>query len=166
MLFEIITVSVLSIPPLPAPHPSAVEKLNRLPNKDTKARILKSAENKAPIPDTLKHRFVEVESFETKSGIVIELEVLETNELVRLPGPSYNWPHDGCYMCLGNYMISHFGQSKEYLDEIGYENWEILYDNLHNDPSFEGVKGENEGWYGGGSSSYQRRGIFSRLRRR
>lgn len=161
-MLKLILLLVFVIPP---PHPSAVKKLSEIPNR--RSLILKSAQNKAPIPDSLKDRFIEVESFETASGIEMVLEVEETSELVRLSGPSYTWPHGNCYMCLGNYMISHFGQSKDYLDEIGYENWGILYDNLQNDPEFEGVKGKNEGWYqNSGSSGYSRRGILGRFFRR
>lgn len=150
---------------LPPPHSITIEKLSK--NQKSKSKILKSAEYKAPIPDELSDRFEEVEVLETKSGVKIKLEIPpETDELKRLPGPSYAWPHGNCYMCLGNILITKYGQSKEYLDKIGSKNWGILYDNLNNDPSFEGVKGSNEGYYGSSGHRCQRRGILGRIFRR
>lgn len=145
---------------VPPPSQDTLEKFQHTPSQ-----IKASAEYKAPIPDELKDRFVEVEEFETEAGVKIVLEVVPpTSELERLPGPSYRWPHGNCYMCLGNTLISRYGQSKKYLDEIGYKNWGVLYDNLNNDPRFQGVKGENEGWYYGNSGrTYQRGGILGRL---
>ena len=151
----LIILLALAVPP---PHPSAIAKLAALPDKVTVSRVLKGRQNPAPIPDELKERFVEVETFEAATGVTIELEVPETAGLVRLPGPSWQWPHGSCAMCVGNSMIQHYGQSKEYLDSIGYDQWKILWDNLHNDPAYEGVKGESQGYYGGSSSG--RRGFF------
>jgi len=146
----------LAVPP---PHPSAVAKIAALPDKPTVSRVLKDRQNPAPIPDELKDRFVEVETFDA-AGVTIELEVPETTGLVRLPGPSYQWPHGSCAMCLGNSLTMNYGQSQAYLNEIGYDQWEILWDNLHNDPAYEGVKGENQGGYDGSSYGTQRRGLF------
>jgi len=147
----------LAVPP---PHPSAIAKIAALPDKVTVSRLLKDRQNPAPIPDELKERFVEVETFEAAADIVIELEVPEATGIVRLPGPSWQWPHGSCSMCLGNSLLMHYGQSKEYLDSIGYDQWGILWDNLHNDPTYKGVKGESQGYYGGSSSGGQRRGLF------
>ena len=163
MFFKMLLVFTVLMPPLPKPHSTAVRTLRKLPVQvREKSKILKSAQNQAPIPDALKDRFILVETFETSSGIKINLEVEENSELTRLPGPKHPWPHGSCAMCLGNQLISHFGQSKEYLDEIGYENWGTLYDNLQNDPKFKGVKGKNEGWYQG-NSSYSTKGILGRI---
>jgi hypothetical protein len=161
MLTELLLSLFVVASPIPPPSPSAVLQLSKLPNK-SKSVIIKN-ENNAPIPDSLKDRF---EVLETSSGIVIELEIPKTEELVRLPGPNYTWPHGGCYMCLGNYMITKFGQSKAYLDKIGYEKWGILYDNLHNDPAYKGVKGVNEGYYGSNHNCMRQRvRLFRRWRR-
>ena len=49
----------------------------------------------------------------------------------RLPGPHWAAPHSGCTMCLGNHLISH-GYSYAYLNQAGYQNWQVLHDNAHN----------------------------------
>lgn len=52
--------------------------------------------------------------------------------LERLPGPHHSYPHMGCMMCLGNHLLGSHGVSYNYLNQIGWNNWETLHDNLHN----------------------------------
>ena len=104
------------------------------------------------------------------SGVTITLTFEEPKieeSLLRLLGPSWPWPHNGCMMCLGNHMILTHGQSANYLRSITYRQWQILHDNLHNsNGKYIGVKGSNEGYIGyeAGGSSYRQRGrLFGRL---
>jgi len=51
----------------------------------------------------------------------------------RVSGSIYYGPHPGCMMCLGNHLIAH-GYSYNYLNSVGYNNWQTLHDNTHNAP--------------------------------
>lgn len=60
--------------------------------------------------------------------------------LERLPGPRHAYPHMGCMMCLGNHLLGSHGVSYNYLNQIGWTNWETLHDNLHNQNNVVKVK--------------------------
>src|SRR5574343_1521269 len=63
--------------------------------------------------------------------------------LERLPGPRHAYPHMGCMMCLGNHLLGSHGVSYNYLNQIGWQNWETLHDNLHNQGNVVKVKKVN-----------------------
>lgn len=87
--------------------------------------------------------------------------------LTRLPGPKWPGPHENCMMCVANHLMGYHGITYEKLMFIGYEQWQTLHDNLHNDPS--GSKAESFNYdaqiigYGGGSN-YSRGSILRRWR--
>lgn len=55
-----------------------------------------------------------------------------TEQIERVPGPTHWGPHPGCKMCLGNHLISSHGYSYNYLNSIGWQQWQTLHDNAHN----------------------------------
>jgi len=62
---------------------------------------------------------------------------LSTTHLVRLDGPSWGtgWGCN-CLMCIGNHLIEEHGILYNYLQKIGYTQWQTLHDNLHNSKEF------------------------------
>jgi hypothetical protein len=65
---------------------------------------------------------------------IVEIKLVEpvSTKLVRLDGPRHYGPHPGCEMCLGNHLVGTHRQARSYLNTIGYSQWVILHDNLHN----------------------------------
>jgi len=80
-----------------------------------------------------------------QSDILTLKENSAPTTLKRLPGQSWGWPC-GCWMCLGNHLINNHNlegyyinpslQATGYLNSIGYNQWQILHDNLHNNSNF------------------------------
>ena len=106
----------------------------------------------------------------TSSGtavrIVLEPPLEPKKTLTRYPGPTWPLPHGGCQMCHGNHILTTHKQSLAYLYEITSAKWQVLHDNLHNDPGFTGTVGTGREWinYSGGTGYSSRRGIFGRRR--
>lgn len=122
----------------------------------------------APIPDSLVTYDV-VDASGNAGQIVLEkLKPEETLE--RLPGPTWRWPHVGCPMCVGNALILK-GFDEQYLRGLTYEQWGVLWDNVHNKPDLVKGKPPGEGYIGyeagGGYSSRPRllERLFGRRRR-
>lgn len=85
---------------------------------------------------------VEVYTF-TDSFVEVKLKKFDDFSLERIVGPSWEGPDGDCLMCLGNHLIGEHYQAYDYLMKLGYSKWQILHDNLHNDPSFKGQVGND-----------------------
>ena len=114
----------------------------------------------APIPDSLVAYDVHELSDASGNAVQIVLEKLKPEEtLERLPGPTWQWPHVGCPMCVGNALISK-GFDEQYLRGLTYKQWGVLWDNVHNNPDLVKGKPQGEGYIGyeagGGYSSRPR----------
>lgn len=71
--------------------------------------------------------------------VVVLPPVIEpaSNVLTRLPGPRdhFRCSHCGrsdCLMFLGDHLLRVHSQSYDYVDQIGYQQFGVLHDNLHN----------------------------------
>jgi len=132
--------------PLGEPHAANLEK-----------------EYPAPIPDSLAiHEAVDAAGDTVQ--IVLEKPVAEET-LERLPGPVWRWPHVGCKMCVGNALISK-GFDEQYLRGLTYEQWGVLWDNVHNNPDLVKGKPRGEGYVGyeAGGGYVSRPRLFRRRR--
>lgn len=116
----------------------------------------------APIPDSLVvHEVVDASG----NAVQIVLEKPVAKERVeRLPGPSWQWPHVGCPMCVGNALISK-GFDEQYLRDLTYKQWGVLWDNVHNNPNLVKGKPRGEGYIGyeAGGGHVSRPGLLERL---
>ena len=79
--------------------------------------------------------------------ITVNLKLLRPTPpttIVRISGPTHGtYTGCNCLMCIGNDLTSQHGISRDYLNTIGYEQWQNLHDNLHNSSTF--IKHINSG---------------------
>lgn len=61
------------------------------------------------------------QAYSYASGSAVKIE--------RNPGPAHP---QHCTMCLGNHLISSHSYSFDYLNQVGYQQWQTLHDNAHN----------------------------------
>ena len=122
----------------------------------------------APIPDSLVGYDVhEVTDASGNPGRIVLEKPVADEELERLPGPAWQWPHAGCEMCVGNALISK-GFDEQYLRGLTYKQWGVLWDNVHNNPDLVKGKPLGEGYIGyeAGGGYSGRIGLLQRLRKR
>ena len=80
------------------------------------------------------------------SALITLLSPKPTTTITRLPGPTWSWGPCPCMMCLANHLVAAHGVSGSYvgpslwssgyLSQLGYSQWQVLHDNLHNSPEF------------------------------
>lgn len=60
-----------------------------------------------------------------------------TDMLTRLSGPTHSWPcvnggYCGSQMCLAIHLMNAHSQTRKRLEELTFNQWRTLHDNLHN----------------------------------